>query len=71
MSARFLTTAEAAEVIRETAENVARRCKAGQIRASRLGGEWRIREDDLLDFMTRAENPSVRVRSSAGRRRSA
>lgn len=66
----LLTTAEVAEILRERPENVARRCAAGQIRAVRIGGEWRISEDDLATFIaptTKAKSP--RVRSTAGRRR--
>lgn len=66
---KWLTTKQVGELISETPENVSRRCHAGQIRATRLGGQWRIREEDLVLFMSVQETPSVRVRSTAGRRR--
>lgn len=65
---KWLTTTEVGEAIRETSENVSRRCAAGQIRAKKLGGEWRIREEDLVVFMTASNTPAPRVRSTAGRR---
>lgn len=48
---RYLTTDEIAERLRETRENVSRRCSAGQIPAKKIGGEWRIREADFEAFM--------------------
>lgn len=65
---KWLTTAEVGEAIRETSENVSRRCATGQIRAKKLGGEWRIQEDDLVLFMAVNNTPAPRVRSTAGRR---
>lgn len=67
---KWLTTAEVGEVIRETSENISRRCAAGQIRAKKLGGEWRIKEEDLVLFMAASNTPAPRVRSTAGRRAS-
>ncbi len=71
---RWLTAAEVAEAIQETPENVGRRCAAGQIRARKLGGEWRILEQDLIAFMEAdngKQSPRTRIRSTASRRRSA
>jgi excisionase family DNA binding protein len=65
---KWLTTREVGELIHETPENVSRRCNAGQIRAKRLGGSWRIAEDDLVQFMAASNSPAPRVRSTAGRR---
>lgn len=67
---KWLTTAEVGLAIRESSENVSRRCAAGQIRAKKLGGEWRIKEDDLTLFMSASNTPAPRVRSTAGRRAS-
>lgn len=66
---KWLTTREVGELIQETPENVSRRCHAGQIKATRLGGSWRIREEDLVLFMTVNNTPAPRVRSTATRRR--
>jgi excisionase family DNA binding protein len=48
----WLTTAEVAEVIRETRENVSRRCKRGDIEAVQIGRNWRISEAALEAFLT-------------------
>lgn len=66
---KWLTTREVGELIHETSENVSRRCHAGQIKAKRLGGSWRIREEDLVVFMTASNTPAPRVRSTAGKKR--
>jgi excisionase family DNA binding protein len=65
---KWLTTRQVGELIGETHENVSRRCHAGQIRATRLGGSWRIAEDDLVIFMSATNTTAPRVRSTAGRR---
>lgn len=48
---KFLTTAEVADTIRKSEDYVARLCAGGQIRAKKLGNEWRIREEALDEFM--------------------
>lgn len=66
---KYLTTAEVADLIRETPENVARRCASGQIAAARIGGSWRIGEDAVAEFMEpKNTRRSPRSRSTAGRR---
>lgn len=67
----LLTTAEVAEILREQPENVARRCASGQLKATRLSGEWRISEDDLAEFIRPTNIRSPRIRSTSARRRSA
>lgn len=68
----LMTTAEVAEVLRETPENVARRCASGQLPATRISGEWRIHDTDLAEFIAPSNvRVAPRVRSSATRRRSA
>lgn len=59
---RYLTTEEVAEIIRETPANVRRRCASGQIKAKRLGGQWRVTEDDLTNFMAAPRTGSPRNR---------
>lgn len=73
MSGAYLRTAEVAEIIRMSEEYVARQCAAGNLRAKKLGTEWRISEDDLALFMSAPEPaPSPRVgRTARQRRRSA
>lgn len=47
----WLTTEEVAAQIRETSQSVADRCFRGELKASRLGRGWRIRQDDVDRFM--------------------
>jgi excisionase family DNA binding protein len=59
---KFLTVHEVAEIIRESEENVRRRCASGQIRAKKLGSSWRIEEEDVRVFMNVPTTPSPRKR---------
>lgn len=59
---KYLTTTEVAEIIRETDDNVQRRCASGQIKAKRLGGRWLINEEDLTHFMAAPTTGSPRKR---------
>lgn len=58
----YYTTAEAGLIIKESADQVRRRCAKGQIRAKRLGNSWRISEDDLTEFMSGPPTRSPRKR---------
>lgn len=66
----YLTTSEVADQIRMTAEYVARQCKAGRIRAVKLGDEWRIPRDAVAEFMS-GSVPAARVRLTARQKRRA
>jgi len=48
---RVYTTEEALEVLKVTKRTLYRYIKAGQIKAIRLGREYRITEDALRDFL--------------------
>lgn len=48
---RVYTTEEAMEVLKVTKRTLYRYIKAGQIKAVRLGREYRITEDALKDFL--------------------
>lgn len=67
----WLTTEEVAERIKETSHTVAQRCASGQIPATKLGKNWRIREDDLEAVMAPINVSATKVRNTAQRRRSA
>jgi excisionase family DNA binding protein len=58
----YLTTDEVAAIIRETPENVRRRCANGQLAAKRLGGRWLVSELDLAAFMEAPRTGSPRRR---------
>lgn len=73
---KFLTTAEVAATIRKSEDYVARLCAGGQIRAKKLGNEWRIREEALEEFMnggkaepTRPERLTKKQRIAVEQRR--
>lgn len=65
-----LTTAEAAERLRETPATVARACSAGTIPAVKVGRQWLI-PSEVVERMLKPSNVKTAVRSTAGRRRSA
>ena len=70
MSRRYLTTEEAAEEIRMTPSWVAQQCKAGHLKATKLGTTWRIDEAALVAFMS-GPVPAARQRLSARQARRA
>lgn len=47
----YLTTDEAAAIVRSSRDYVARLCASGQIVARKLGRDWRIHRDELDRFM--------------------
>lgn len=62
----YLTTVEAGQVIGMTPDYVARQCKAGHIKAKKLGTGWRIHRAALEQFMAGdVEAPVTRKRLSA------
>jgi excisionase family DNA binding protein len=56
----YLTTEEAAAEIRMSADYVARQCKAGVVKATKVGREWRIHRTALDAFMGIKEAPATR-----------
>ena len=50
---KVYTTDEALEVLKVTRRTFYRYIKAGQIKAIRMGREYRIKEDALKDFLER------------------
>lgn len=68
----YLKTAEVAAVLRMGEEWVSRQCAAGNLKAKKLGTEWRINEADLALFMSGPEPvPSPRPGRTARQRRRA
>lgn len=62
----YLTTDEAAAIVRMDRDYVSRQCAAGNLRAKKLGTEWRIHRDDLTLFMTgESKAPVARPRRRA------
>ena len=79
MSAQYLTTAQVATQIQMSEEYVARQCAAVNLKAPKLGTEWRIHPDNLRAFMgdgavipsDRAGRKGRESQSARQRRRSA
>jgi excisionase family DNA binding protein len=67
----YLTTTEAAAIIRKSADYVARQCKAGQIKAKKLGNDWRIERIALDAFMSGGKAAPTRTRLTARQQRRA
>lgn len=47
----WLTAEEIAKELQVTGETVRAWCRAGQLRATRVGGRWRIKRSDLDEFL--------------------
>ena len=65
----YLTTDEVAAVIRKSPDYVARQCKAGQIKATKLGNDWRIARTALDEFMSGGKAAPTRTRLTARQQR--
>lgn len=62
----YLTTEEAAEIIRKSPDYVARMCNAKALAGKKLGNDWRIHRDDLDQFMRAGSKaPATRTRKRA------
>lgn len=69
---RYLTTDEAAAVLRVSREWVSDQCRRGALPAKRVGHAWRIAEPDLAEFMrpdNRPPSPPQWLRITARQRR--
>lgn len=56
----YLTTNEVAEIIRKSPDYVARQCALGNLRAKKLGNDWRIRRGEVDRFMAGPPAPATR-----------
>lgn len=57
---KWLTTAEVAETIRMSENYVSRLCDSGQVRAKKLGNQWRISDEALAEFMAGGKAEATR-----------
>jgi len=53
---RLLTVTEVAQYLRLSNMTVYRLIRQGQLPAMRVGRSWRVREDDLTEFLAHAEH---------------
>jgi excisionase family DNA binding protein len=56
----YLTTDEAAAIIRKSRDYVARQCKAGALKATKTGNDWRIHRSAVDAFMGLGAIPATR-----------
>lgn len=58
---RLLTVREVAEYLRLSPRTVRLWLQTGKLRGLRVGGRWRVRESDLVEFLRAAEEAVLRV----------
>lgn len=62
----YLTTDEVAEIIRKHRDYVSRQCALGNLRAKKLGNDWRIHRASVDAFMAAGSTaPPARIRRRA------
>lgn len=71
MTETFLTVAEVAAITRETEDTTRRRCAAGQIRAVKLGDQWRVAKSEVERFMSPGKRGTTRTSRLTKRQRQA
>lgn len=65
----YLTVSEVALRIRESEDQVRRRCATGQLKATKLGSKWRIAEEAVAEFMRPGTRVTPRKRLTARQER--
>lgn len=53
---KFYTADEAAAILRLTPWEITKRCRSGEIKASKPGKSWRIAETDLVAYVEAHSN---------------
>lgn len=59
MSARWLTIQDAADIAAVSTKTIRRRLRDGSLRGAMVGGQWRIRQEDLERFFHARANVRV------------
>lgn len=59
----LMTPEEAADMLRVHRTTVYRLIESGELRASRIGGQWRIAEATLLELLNGGQAPGAEVAS--------
>lgn len=57
---RLLTVQEVADRLRLSARTVRLWLQTGRLKGLRVGGRWRVRESDLMEFLREAEAASTK-----------
>jgi excisionase family DNA binding protein len=58
---RLLTLSEAADLLQVSTRTLQRMIRNGQLPAFKVGGQWRVRETQLRQWVENRENPLVKV----------
>ncbi len=57
----LLTVKDTARLIKYTPHYIRLKCQSGELKAVRIGGHWRIKQEDLRDFIDQQLFLAVRV----------
>jgi len=55
----FYTTAEVAEILKMNAQVIARKLQSGELTGYKIGKDWRVKREDLLEWLERRSNKNV------------
>lgn len=66
MSSTILTTREVADLLKISERTVRDLCVRGEIRASRVGQQWRVRSDDVDAYLRANSNQPQNVVAIGG-----
>jgi excisionase family DNA binding protein len=58
---RLLTLSEAADLLQVSTRTLQRMIRNGQLPAFKVGGQWRVRETQLRQWVENRESPLVKV----------
>lgn len=56
---RFYSTAEIAEMLKMNVQVIARKLQYGELTGYKIGKDWRVREEDLLQWLEKHSNQST------------
>jgi excisionase family DNA binding protein len=59
-SLRLLTLTEAAQVLQVSTKTLQRMIRSGDLPALKVGGQWRLRESQLMQWIESREGRSIR-----------
>ncbi len=66
----YYTTNEALDILKVSKRTLYNYIKAGQIRATKVGRDWRISEDSLKDFLERGTEANYLDKIGMSRKKS-
>ena len=63
---RFLTLSEAANLLQVSTRTLQRMIRNGELPAFKVGGQWRVRETQLRQWVEDRESPLVKLEKERG-----